>query len=130
MKNKKILIILPVIFSSVFLAMQAGALARSQDGRLFINIHVGPTCPVETNPPNPLCADKQYKGVVSLIKREDASVRTFQTNDGKIRAHLPTGTYLVKAGGTTGYPRCEQKDAKVDPRKITYVDVSCDSGIR
>ena len=126
MKNKKILVILPILF----FAMQAGALARNQEGRLFINIHAGPTCGVETNPPNPACADKQYKGTVSLIKREDGSVRTFQTNNGKIRAHLPVGTYTVKAGSDTGYPRCEQKDTKVDPKKITYVDVSCDSGIR
>ena len=127
MRNKNILLVfLPIIF----LTVQAGALARNQNGRLVLNIHVGPTCPVETNPPDPNCADRQYHGVVSLIKREDGTVRKFETNNGKVHANLPVGTYLIKVGSETGYPRCQQKDIAVQARTLIYEDVSCDSGIR
>jgi hypothetical protein len=95
----------------------------------------GPTCPVETVPPDPNCAPRPVVARVRVFRRSDqhtvARVRTGP--DGRFRVRLRPGRYLLTARPVAGgpLPRCPQAvKATVHAGRYTVVTVACDSGIR
>lgn len=94
-------------------------------------IHMGPTCPVEKNPPDPGCADKSYANTAVTATNVAGKQYGGQTDTtGKFRLIVPAGTYTIKVAPANVFPRCEEKEAEVTTNKFTSVDISCDTGIR
>lgn len=95
-------------------------------------VTVGPTCPVEKDPPDPACADKPLSTLVAIFRASDpvhAFVLTRADAQGKFEASLPPGDYTVGAGESE-LPRCPTTAVTVGPDTYVSVAISCDSGIR
>ena len=96
-------------------------------------VMLGPTCPVERIPPDPQCADKPYNTLVTIFRASDP-VHPFtlvQDNaDGTFEASLPSGEYVVHAGGRSIMPRCNPVSVTVAPNAYVSATITCDTGIR
>lgn len=92
---------------------------------------VGPTCPVEQDPPDPACADKPYEGALVVTTPDGAQVvRTFSTDAaGRFNVSLPPGDYAIRSASPNALPSC-MATARVVADAWTVVEVPCDSGIR
>jgi hypothetical protein len=95
-------------------------------------VSLGPTCPVERNPPDPGCADKPYPTIVSV--RHAGSDPVFATVDsdtsGAFKISLPPGEYTITAGKGSMLPRCASVNVSVGPTDYVTAPISCDTGIR
>jgi hypothetical protein len=123
--------------ASVFvfvLLVTAGPAAGSGEG-IRGRVVAGPTCPVETVPPDPKCAPIAVAARVRVYRRSDqhtvAQVRT--GTDGRFQIRLRPGRYAVAARPVAGgpLPRCPPRThATVHAGRYTRVAITCDSGIR
>ena len=93
----------------------------------------GPTCPVETIPPDPACAPRPVAGASIVIL--DAQGRTVATAlldaKGAAVVALPAGRYVLRAEaaeGLMGMP--PPTDVTVVDGALTPVVLSYDTGIR
>ena len=95
-------------------------------------VMLGPTCPVETYPPDPECADKPYATRITIFQMGD-SARVFATTEsganGTFLADLPPGDYTISAGEGS-MPSCAEASMTVEASSYTEVTIYCDSGIR
>lgn len=97
-------------------------------------VMLGPTCPVERDPPDPGCADRPYATQVSIYRAGDmarvvASVRS--NAQGAYSLSLSPGQYVVRAGDSASMlPRCGEVAVTVPPTGYVTTNISCDSGIR
>lgn len=93
---------------------------------------LGPTCPVQKNPPDPACADKPYGTTISVTHLGSTAVFATAQSDkaGMFQLSLPPGTYTVSAKGGATLPRCASQDVTVGPTSYVQVTISCDTGIR
>jgi hypothetical protein len=120
------LLVLPLVL--------AGCLApgATDDSGIFGVATMGPTCPVERDPPDPNCADRPYAGELIATSTDRATSKRFTTDaEGRFNVTLPPGTYFVGRSSESGTPpTCASDDIVVTARGWTPVDVSCDTGIR
>lgn len=97
-------------------------------------VMAGPTCPVERDPPDPMCADKPVTTNISIFRKSDPTHGVaFLTSDAKgtFQISVVPGDYIIMAGPNgVPYPRCADTLATVGPSGYTQVTVSCDTGIR
>lgn len=93
---------------------------------------VGPTCPVEKNPPDPACADKPFVGALAVMTDDGSEVvQKFSTDAaGFFKVSLPAGSYTVESAPGSVLPRCVSDVIKVVAGVYAKVAVRCDSGIR
>ncbi len=94
-------------------------------------VHAGPTCPIESDPPDPACADRPVPDAVLVVVDaaggEVASLRT--DPDGRFRVELPAGTFTIvpqPVEGLLGTPGDVSITVPVDGR----IDIAYDTGIR
>ncbi|MGI8516874.1 MAG: carboxypeptidase-like regulatory domain-containing protein [Acidimicrobiia bacterium] len=85
----------------------------------------GPTCPVETDPPDPACAPRPVVGaVIDALDSSDAIKSSTTTDeDGAFTLALPQGDFTIvpqPAEGVMGAP---------SPVEITVVDGPIDLGV-
>jgi hypothetical protein len=120
-----------VAFSALAAAVPAAVSGEGIHGRVV----AGPTCPVETLPPDPKCAPTGVAAHVRVYRRSDghtvAQVRT--RGDGRFRVRLRPGRYAVTARPVAGgrLPRCPPGiHATVHPGRYARVAIDCDTGIR
>lgn len=96
-------------------------------------VTAGPTCPVETNPPQPGCAPRGFKARVVVSRNGHVVKRLTSGVDGRFSVLLPPARYRVRAFPASGrmLPRCPSA-ARVTVRRGAYtrVAIACDSGIR
>ena len=100
---------------------------------LAISALAGPTCPVETIPPDPACAPRPVAGakVVILDAQDREAAVVVLDAKGSAAVTLAAGKYVIKAqpaAGLMGTP--EAMDAAVVDGKLTPVALSYDTGIR
>ena len=95
----------------------------------------GPTCPVETNPPNPACAPRPVAGaaILALDQAGGTVARAVSTADGFYQLVLAAGRYELApqavAGQSMRVPA--PKSVTVGPDTVSLVvDFSYDTGIR
>ena len=108
--------------------------APGGDGRtgLMLTASAGPTCPVETVPPDPACAAKPVPGAVVVIR--DAAgdeVATVTLDAGATFVELPPGDYVVEpqpVEGLMGTPA--PMTVTVVDGAGTPIDLGYDTGIR
>lgn len=95
-------------------------------------VTIGPTCPVQKNPPDPNCADRPFQAGFNVIDQEGKTVKSFSSDEnGKFSVDLDPGTYVIRnipAPGT--YPRTSPQDVTVSDGKYTELNLQFDSGIR
>lgn len=92
---------------------------------------IGPTCPVESDPPDPACADKPYQGAFSVETTAGARVATFSTAaDGTYSVALEPGTYVIELDASTFLPSMSPATVTVAEGTYVTLNLSLDSGIR
>lgn len=96
-------------------------------------VTIGPTCPVQKNPPDPNCADRPFQAGFNVIDQKGKTVKSFSSDEnGKFSADLAPGTYVIRnipAPGT--YPRLiTSEDVTVSEGKYIELNLQFDSGIR
>ena len=94
----------------------------------------GPTCPVETQPPDPACAERPVAGAVLVFTNADGAevARVTSAADGTFSVELAPGAYRVTAEPVEGLMgRPEPLDVEVEAgQPMTELQVSYDTGIR
>jgi hypothetical protein len=91
---------------------------------------IGPTCPVETSPPDPACADRAYAGAFVVETVGGNRVAEFTTgSDGRYSVALPPGSYQIRLRGTNALPSMAPQPFTVRDG-WSLLDLAVDSGIR
>ncbi|MDO8594924.1 MAG: hypothetical protein Q7R93_05465 [bacterium] len=95
-------------------------------------ISLGPTCPVQRDPPDAQCADRPYETEVSVFRANDA-VRVIATvksdSTGAFSVSLQPGEYTLGAGEEM-FPHCDSPSVTVPSKGYAAATISCDTGIR
>ncbi len=109
-------------------------LATPTQGTISGKVTTSPTCPVETNPPEPQCTPKPYATSIRIREKGETEViKTIQSNNsGTYSTELPVGQYELETltVNNTTLPRCSVELVQVSAGKNTVQDISCDTGIR
>ncbi|MGZ5384001.1 MAG: carboxypeptidase-like regulatory domain-containing protein [Acidimicrobiia bacterium] len=93
----------------------------------------GPTCPVQTDPPDPACADRPVAGAVLLVlDRAGHEVDRAVTNpDGRFSIPLPPGTYRIVPQPVEGLlGTADPLEVQVVAAGTESVTLGYDTGIR
>jgi hypothetical protein len=106
-----------------------------EEGSILIVAMAGPTCPVETDPPDPDCAPRPVAGApiaVTLVEGGGAAVAQGETGaDGRLTLAVPAGDYVVTAGAIEGLASApEPVMVSVLAGLTTEVPLGYDTGIR
>lgn len=118
------------------LAVLAGCLTPygggGVDSGIFGVAMMGPTCPVERDPPDPACADRPYEGELTAAGADGAVGGVFRTDPlGAFNVSLPAGEYSIRSTDPRGFPACSNvAPIVVSEGRWTHVEISCDTGIR
>ncbi len=96
---------------------------------------LGPTCPVETIPPDPNCADKPYGDTRLAITTPDGSrvIKEFGSDlAGEFKIKISPGQYAIRSAAVANIlPYCATNETIIVKKgKFTETVVHCDSGIR
>jgi hypothetical protein len=85
----------------------------------------GPTCPVETNPPDPACAPRPVAGaVIDAFDSSESLYASAVTGDsGQFTFALPAGEYTIVAQPMQGLM------GVAPPVEISVVDAPVDLGV-
>jgi hypothetical protein len=123
------------VVAFVFVACLAAAPATGSGTGIRGSVRAGPTCPVETVPPDPACAPRGFAARMRVYRRSDRrTVARLRTgSDGRFAVRLRPGRYAVSARPAAGgpLPRCPQAvRATVRAGAYARVAIACDSGIR
>jgi hypothetical protein len=113
------------------LALMAAAAGHHVDSGVKGIVTLGPTCPVE-KPGDPNCRDRPYAVTLKVVRARDHSlVKRFASRaDGRFRAHLATGRYLIEKAAGGALPSLSPTPVRVGRHRFTRVDLQFDSGIR
>ncbi|MFO1532566.1 MAG: hypothetical protein ABR562_02535 [Thermoplasmatota archaeon] len=114
-------------------SLVAGCAAPAPSG-IQGHVLVGPTCPVQHDPPQPGCDDRplQTRLVAADAESGKAAAEFSSGADGSYKVTLAPGTYVVRQpDGAATPPTCAPTEP-VTVRAGAYatLNVSCDSGIR
>jgi hypothetical protein len=98
-------------------------------------VFLGPTCPVQRDPPDPQCADRPYAADLALTTPDGRLAKTFSSDaNGTFRVDVEPGTYIIRSAqqDAPSHPACSSTDGSfvVAAGAYTTVQVSCDTGIR
>jgi hypothetical protein len=100
---------------------------------LELTLLAGPTCPVETVPPDPNCAPVPVAGRVVLVLAPDGREVARGTSDaaGHIRIAVAPGSYVLRAAPVDGFPTAPADVPVVVPAGAPLqVTLEFDTGIR
>ena len=95
-------------------------------------VTIGPTCPVERVPPDPLCADKPYEATLMILNTSGKQMATITSGkDGVFKISLPPGTYTIRPSESPSrMPYAGEQTVVVPAIGYTDVTIQYDSGIR
>jgi hypothetical protein len=115
-------------------SLPTGAVAAPRSG-IAGRVVEGPTCPVETIPPQPGCAPRPIAATLSIAPAAGTAPaeRVHVPGDGRFKVSLPPGTYVLRALGpaSSPFPRPPAPvRIRVRAGRYTDVTVSYDTGIR
>jgi hypothetical protein len=116
-------------------AASGAASARAPSSGIAGRVVAGPTCPVETVPPQPNCAPRPL-AVTLRIRRvgsKDRSTSAHSGADGRFRVRLSPGTYVVQGLPLAGSPLPRPPGplrVQVRARRFTNISITYDTGIR
>jgi hypothetical protein len=95
----------------------------------------GPTCPVETVPPQPRCAPRSLTATLRIhaVGSHAPAIRVRSGADGRFRVRLSPATYVIRPMPVNGSPFPRPPAAftvKVHTGRFTPVTITYDTGIR
>ncbi len=94
-------------------------------------VWIGPTCPVQRDPPDPECADRRYATTLELTTADGEFVRRFASDgNGTYRIDVAPGSYAIRSPPDQTLPYCAAGPVTVVTGAYPTLDVPCDSGIR
>jgi hypothetical protein len=104
------------------------------DATLLVEALAGPTCPVETDPPDPDCAPRPVAAAPIVVRSVDGGqiVAEGETGaDGRLSLAIPAGDYVVEAGPVEGLMAAPAPvPASVLAGEASEVQLAYDTGIR
>ena len=108
---------------------------RQEEGSILFVAMAGPTCPVETDPPDPDCAPRPVAGAPVFVmpaSGQDIVIAEGETGaDGRLTLAVPAGDYIVTAGAVEGLMAApEPVVVSVLAGLTTEVPLGYDTGIR
>jgi hypothetical protein len=106
-----------------------------EEGSIVFVAMAGPTCPVETDPPDPDCAPQPVAGAPVFVmpaNGQDVVIAEGATGaDGRLTLAVPAGDYIVTAGAVEGLAAApEPVVVSVLAGLTTEVPLGYDTGIR
>jgi hypothetical protein len=95
-------------------------------------VHAGPTCPVETSPPDPDCEDLAVAGAVLIVRTKEGEevTRVESADDGRFRLRLVPGAYVLEPQPVDGLLGTAPPQEFVVGSEPIELDVAYDTGIR
>ena len=125
-------LIVALLVAAAIVAESAAAESAPSDSGVRGDIKTGPTCPVESVPPQPGCEDRPYQTVIKIRELPEGDVvkKVRSGKRGRFHARLEPGRYRLEPRGGNPYPRCFSKDVRVKADQVTSVRLGCDTGIR
>ena len=92
---------------------------------------IGPTCPVEREPPDPACADRPLARAVIRARRGDRVAGETRTDArGRFHLRLSPGRYQLYTSGGIAPLAVPVATARVVSHRFTRLELHVDSGIR
>jgi hypothetical protein len=95
-----------VLVAVIGLLVACDVVDPPESGSLLVVAMAGPTCPVETNPPDPNCAPRPVAGARVLVTPADGReivIAEGETDaEGRLTLSVPVGNYLVTGGAVEG----------------------------
>jgi len=123
-----------VFVAALLLAACAGDAATTTLATHLVSgyAHAGPTCPVESTPPDPACDDRPVPGAqIEVIDTSGSLVAEIETrDDGTFTVTLPVGAYTFAPQPVEGLMGTPGEIEVVVDGPVTGVDVAYDTGIR
>ncbi len=117
---------IPVLF-----AIETSTPPPSSKGTINGAVLLGPTCPVERDPPDPNCSPKPYATTIRISTNGVPYATITTSAAGTYTTTLPAGTYtFLPKGGANGFPRCSETQVMVTAKETKTVNLECDTGIR
>lgn len=132
LKLHALTLLLTILITAATTSTSSASRPQLINGTVVGQILLSPICPVEHDPPDPACAPKPYQTTVNILKISNRSLyKKITTNTlGKFTFSLPKGSYLVQIPNRSIFPRCNDQNIKVLPRKQLKILIDCDTGIR
>jgi hypothetical protein len=117
------------------LAAPGAAGGQAPDSGIAGRILAGPTCPVETYPPQPGCEPRPIAATLRIrpLGCDTPTIRVRSGTDGRFRVRLAPRTYVVKplprADSPFPYPPAQRR-VRVYAGRFTFIRIFYDTGIR
>lgn len=96
-------------------------------------VSLGPTCPV-MGEGDDSCMDKSYQTTINIFRSDGTKSLPFvsveSNKDGRYKAMLPPGDYVLWPQGGDPLPYCSSQGVTIRHSEIIEVNFSCDTGIR
>jgi hypothetical protein len=131
---KELVAIPALIMKSVLLERIASSTASSS-GELKTGLRgavtISPVCPVEKNPPDPMCAPKPYQAKLRVVAQDGTVVKRFITDaQGAYSVDLDPGIYTVENDASSALPSLAPQRVAVVDHSLSVLNLQFDSGIR
>jgi len=125
----------PVLAAVILLLVVGGCSSDDPDATATITgrLVAGPTCPVETDPPDPECADRPVPDAAIVATLSDgAEIRARSGEDGRFRLVVPPGVVIITFEAVEGMMSAPGSvTATVEEHQtLDLSDVAYDTGIR
>jgi hypothetical protein len=121
------------VIRSVLLAILIVSCVSHGDAVLEGHIVAGPTCPVETEPPDPNCLPEPVsEALVTLRYPNGSEFSTMSDEDGSFRIVAPAGEPTVVFGEVAGLMgTLDSLSVSLDPGEtVDLGEIAYDTGIR
>ena len=129
-----VVIIVLIAGAIFFLFPKQGTPVASVKGVVSGSVMLGPTCPVERNPPDPDCAPRPYQTTIDIQPANPSAPSITVPTDasGTFSVSLDPGTYTLHAESqnNSSLPRCTDAQVNVDAGASQTTTINCDTGIR
>jgi hypothetical protein len=122
-----------IVLTSILMVIAACARVPEPAGSISGRLVAGPTCPVETNPPDPACAAALVAGAtVTAITSNGDEYTAESDEDGRFVIDVPSGETTLHFGeveGLMGTPD-EVTVEVTEGENVDLGDLAYDTGIR
>jgi hypothetical protein len=124
-----------VVVAALALLTACDPAPPQEEGSLIFVAMAGPTCPVETDPPDPDCAPRPVAGAPVFVmpaNGQEIVIAQGETGaDGRLTLAVPAGDYIVTAGAVEGLTAApERVVVSVLAGLTTEIPLGYDTGIR
>jgi hypothetical protein len=102
-------------------------------GTITGRLVAGPTCPVETDPPDPECADQPVSDAEIMVTLSDGTeIRARSAEDGRFRLVVPPGVVIITFEAVEGLMSAPGAVTATveESQTLDLSDLAYDTGIR